>query len=86
MNVGCVFFLRLQLMILTLLQRMPPVPNLLSHSLPHPKILPMQPKSLKVITLRANHSACALMSEGSKVTSREVVEEEEAEEGDQHVT
>ncbi len=70
----------------TLLQRMPPVPNLLSHPLPRPKILPMQPKSLKVITLQANHSARALVSEGSKVTSTEVVEEEEAEEGDQHVT
>lgn len=82
MNVGCVFFLRLQLMFLTLLQRMPPVANLFSHSLPHPKIPPMQPKSLKVITLWANHSARALMREGSKVTSGEVVEEEGAE-GDQ---
>lgn len=78
MNVGCVFFLRLQLMFL--------VPNLVSHSFPRPKIPSVQPKPLKVITLQANHSTRALMSEGSKVTSREVVEEEEAEEVDQHVT
>ncbi|KAG1968060.1 E3 ubiquitin-protein ligase RNF25 [Pimephales promelas] len=38
-----------------------------------------------VITLQANHSVCALMREGNKVTSREVIEEEEPEEVDQDV-